>query len=61
LILDPILDPPFAQSMLQSIVSYYLLRKKLENVPILMGTGNITEMIDADSVGINAIFGCYFS
>lgn len=55
LILDPILDPPFAQSMLQSIVSYYLLRKKLENVPILMGTGNITEMIDADSVGINAI------
>lgn len=54
LILDPILDPPFAQSMLKSIVSYYILRENLKNVPILFGTGNITEMIDADSVGINA-------
>jgi dihydropteroate synthase-like protein len=55
LILDPILDSPFSQSLVKSIVSYFLLRNKLKNVPILMGTGNITEMIDADSTGMNAL------
>ncbi|MEM3437976.1 MAG: dihydropteroate synthase-like protein, partial [Nitrososphaerales archaeon] len=51
LILDPIISPGF----LNSIVAFYEFRKKEPNIPLLMGVGNITEMTDVDTVGVNAL------
>lgn len=53
LILDPILSPPMF-GFVDSIVEYKKLRS-LTDAPMLMGLLNVTELIDADSVGINAL------
>ena len=51
---DPILDPiHFGFS--DSIVRYVELRRAYPQVPIMMGIGNVTELTDADSSGINAV------
>ena len=51
---DPILDPiPFG--LAQSIVRYHKLRKKYPGIAVMMGVGNLTELTDADTTGINAI------
>ena len=51
---DPILDPiPFGLAV--SLVRYYKLRKKFPGIDIMMGVGNLTELTDADTTGINAI------
>ncbi|HTZ78432.1 MAG TPA: DUF6513 domain-containing protein [Stellaceae bacterium] len=56
-ILDPILDPiPFG--LAASLVRYAELRRRMPEVPILMGIGNLTELTEADSSGVNAtLFG----
>lgn len=51
---DVILSPPLV-GLTQSIMDYYILKKNFPKVPMLMGFLNVTELIDADSVGINAI------
>lgn len=51
---DPILDPvPFGFS--ESIVRYQRLRKKYPDITVMMGVGNLTELTDADTTGINAL------
>jgi dihydropteroate synthase-like protein len=51
---DPILDPiHFGFS--ESIVRYVELHRAYPQIPIMMGIGNITELTDADTSGINAI------
>ncbi|MCX8003594.1 MAG: DUF6513 domain-containing protein [Burkholderiaceae bacterium] len=51
---DPILAPiPFG--CLASLVRYQRLRERYPGAPILMGIGNLTELIDADTTGINAL------
>jgi dihydropteroate synthase len=51
---DPILEPvPFGFTA--SIVRYHALRERDPQVPILMGIGNLTELIEADTSGINAL------
>lgn len=53
-IADPILDPiPFG--LAESIVRYHRLRKKHPDIQIMMGVGNLTELTDADTTGINAV------
>ncbi len=53
-IADPILDPiPFG--FVESIHRYRCLRKRYPDVDIMMGIGNITELVDADTSGINAL------
>jgi len=53
-IADAILDPiPFGFT--ESIVRYQKLRKRYPDIQIMMGVGNITELTDADTTGINAI------
>lgn len=56
-ILDPILDPiPFG--LAASLVRYADLRRRLPEARMLMGIGNLTELTEADSTGINAtLFG----
>lgn len=51
---DPILDPiPFGFTA--SIVRYHALRARYPEVPIMMGVGNLTELTEADTSGINAL------
>jgi dihydropteroate synthase-like protein len=51
---DPILDP-IHYGFAASIARYVDLRNRRPDVPILMGIGNVTELTDADTTGINAI------
>jgi dihydropteroate synthase-like protein len=53
-IADPILDP-IHFGLADSIVRYHKLRKKYPQIPIIMGVGNVTELTDADTTGINAV------
>lgn len=51
---DPILDPiPFGFA--ESVVRYHKLRRKYPDIAVMMGVGNLTELTDADTTGINAM------
>ena len=50
---DPILDPVHF-GFADSLVRYHALRKTHPDIEILMGTGNLTELTDADTSGITA-------
>jgi dihydropteroate synthase len=51
---DSILDPlPFG--LTASIVRYRRLRDRFPDAPIMIGIGNLTELTDADTSGINAV------
>ncbi len=52
-ILDPILDP-IHFGFMESLGRYAELRRLLPAAEILMGTGNLTELTDADSGGVTA-------
>lgn len=53
-IADPILDP-INFGLTNAIVRYQKLRKKYPDIQIMMGIGNLTELTDADTTGINAL------
>ncbi len=53
-IADPILDP-IHFGFTQSLVRYHTLRQRYPDAPIMMGVGNLTELTDADTSGINAL------
>lgn len=51
---DSILDPiPFG--LLESLCRYRRLRERFPEVAIMMGVGNVTELTEADTSGINAV------
>jgi dihydropteroate synthase-like protein len=51
---DSILDPiPFG--LAASIVRYHRLRERFPDAPIMIGVGNLTELTEADTSGINAV------
>ncbi len=52
-ILDPVLDP-IHFGFMSSLARYAELRRRLPAAEILMGTGNLTELTDADSDGVTA-------
>ena len=51
---DPILDP-IHYGFSESLTRYVNLRKKFPLIKMFMGTGNLTELTDSDSSGVNAI------
>ncbi len=53
-IADAILDP-IHFGLTDSIVRYHKLRKKYPDIQVMMGVGNLTELTDADTTGINAM------
>jgi len=55
LIADPILSPPF--KIVDSLSHYYNFRGLYHSQPVMMGVGNVIELMDADSVGINGLLG----
>ena len=52
-LLDAVLDP-IHFGFMSSLGRYAQLRQRLPAAAILMGTGNLTELTDADSVGVTA-------
>ena len=52
--LDPILEP-IGLGFSQSLMRYARCRQDFPDVPIMMGIGNITELTDCDSAGINKL------
>ena len=53
-VLDPILDP-ISFGFTESLHRFYETRRRHPKAEMLMGLGNLTELTDADSVGINAV------
>lgn len=53
-LLDPILDP-IHFGFTDSILRYRELRRRLPQAEIMMGVGNLTELTEADTCGINAL------
>lgn len=53
-IADPVLDP-IHFGFMTSLERYAELRRRDPDVEILMGTGNLTELTDADSGGVTAV------
>ncbi|HLB70501.1 MAG TPA: dihydropteroate synthase-like protein [Candidatus Methanoperedens sp.] len=54
IIADPVIEP-IGHGMVESINRYYEFRKRESTMPLFFGAGNVTELIDADSTGINAM------
>lgn len=53
-IADLILDPINSQSIVESIIACHDFKLK-NKVPLFFGVGNVTELLDVDSVGVNAL------
>jgi dihydropteroate synthase-like protein len=53
-LLDPILDP-IHFGFTASLLRYAAVRERLPDAEILMGTGNLTELTDADSSGVTSV------
>jgi dihydropteroate synthase-like protein len=53
-IADPVLSPPL-RGLAGSIKSYIDIGKAHPNVPLFFGVGNVTELLDADTQGANAL------
>ncbi|HJH28895.1 MAG TPA: dihydropteroate synthase-like protein [Methanosarcinaceae archaeon] len=54
-IADPVLDP-IGHGIAESIVRYHEFNRQFPDMPLFFGVGNVTELIDADSAGVNAAF-----
>lgn len=53
-IADPVLNPPLL-GLAESLNGYMDFRKKYPDMPLFFGVGNVTELLDADSQGANAL------
>lgn len=53
-IADAILDP-IPYGLLASLCRYQRLRERFPDIDIMMGVGNVTELTEADTSGINAV------
>lgn len=54
-IADPLLDPINSPSITESIITCYKYRKINPLKPLFFGVGNVTELLDTDSNGANAV------
>jgi dihydropteroate synthase len=52
--LDPILEP-IGFGFANSLARYHETRRRWPDTPILMGIGNLTELTDVDSAGVNTL------
>lgn len=55
LIADPITDVLITPGLVNSLVAHYLFRREEPSMPLFMGLANVTELLDADSIGVNAL------
>lgn len=54
IIIDPVL-PPLTYGLGEAIARYVKVRHDYPQVPMCMGIANVTELVDADSPGVNAV------
>ncbi|MDY6966784.1 MAG: dihydropteroate synthase-like protein [Halobacteriota archaeon] len=54
IIADPILSP-IGHGAIKSLVEYHEFRQHDRRTPLFFGVGNVTELIDVDSIGVNAV------
>ena len=55
LIADPILEPAIQPGLFNSLRAYWLYRQRDQTTPVLFGLGNVTELLDIDSPGVNGL------
>jgi len=57
IVADPVLDPiDLTKSNLsESLIRYKAIRTSYKEIPLFFGIGNVSELIDTDSTGVNAI------
>lgn len=55
LVADPVVTPILMPNMVDSLVAYYEFARRNPDVPVLLGAGNVTELMDGDSVGANLL------
>ena len=53
-IADPVLDPPM-QGLAGSLLRYMDFSRRHPEIPLFFGAGNVTELLDADTSGVNAL------
>jgi dihydropteroate synthase-like protein len=51
---DPVLSP-VGHGAVEAIERYREFRKLMPDMPVFFGAGNVTELMDADSIGVNAL------
>jgi dihydropteroate synthase-like protein len=54
IIADPVLDP-IGHGITGSVVRYSQFHDLYPHIPVFFGAGNVTELLDADSAGVNAM------
>jgi len=52
---DLVLDPLCSPGLLKSLVAFYEFSRRNPDRQLFMGIGNVTELVDADSPGANAV------
>ena len=52
---DLIVNPLNSPSLIDSLVSFYTFTRRRPGIQLFMGIGNVTELLDADSPGVNAL------
>jgi len=55
IIADPVLEPAVNPGLSESLAAYRLFAQRNPRVPMLFGVGNVTELMDVDSVGVNGL------
>jgi len=53
IIADPVLDP-IGHNITESIVRYHDFHRIYPQIPVFFGVGNVTELMDVDTIGVNA-------
>lgn len=53
IIADPVLDP-IGHNITESIVRYHEFHRTYPEIPLFFGVGNVTELMDVDTIGVNA-------
>lgn len=54
IIVDPVLKPPLT-GLIHSLLRIHRFKSIAPDIPVLIGAGNVTEMADVDSIGLNAM------
>jgi len=57
IVADPVLDPVelSKSSLVESLIRYREISAAYKDIPLFFGIGNVSELIDSDSTGVNAI------
>ena len=58
LIADPILEAAIHPGLMRSLDAFYQYRQLDQDTPLLAGFANVTEFMDSDSLGVNAVLSC---